>query len=397
MKVRVRRTVLLLVLLVSAALPASALAAPPPNDTQAGAMLLQPAYSLPAVSQVTQASVSVPFLGPLPLGGWAEATPSTTGVEESTLPNPSCLGSAPYQSMWYTVDVPEASVITITLSSNDVTRYQPVVAVTSSAGREVACGLGGSDRQTDPTASASSFVPADTYLVRIGSVSKLSGDPDEGPSLRLTETLQDVTPPEIQVSVSGQSRIVGPGKNYTFNASNSTDNGSGLDLNSAHWFFPEDGNPPVAPVENPSKPLVIQHRWATAGVHQVVLKLADKSGNVNTYAFTVLVHNFVPPKVSLRVFVPSPGDRRLRVVLTHNVPIAVHLVIVQNGRVLRTLPSKVVKGSKKTTLSVALRKKVGKVGYVAVSGVASDLGPSPNTVPLLACSVDPVNGGGICG
>jgi hypothetical protein len=394
-KVRVRRRVLLLVLLVMAALPASAFAFIPPNDTQAQAILLSSAYATPTMSQVSE--TFVPFAGPAPFGGWSEATPSLTGVEESTLPYPSCLGFAPYQSMWYKVDVDEASVLTITLSSNDVDRYQPVVAVTDHAGAEVACGLGGSDRQTDPTASASSFVLPDTYWIRIGSVSRISGDPNEGPRLRLTEVLQDVTPPAIAVSVSGQGRIVGPGKNYKFSALKSQDDGSGLDLDSAKWYFPEDGQPAVDPIENVSNPLVIQHSWATAGVHQVVLKLADKSGNVNSYAFSVLVHNFVPPKVSLRVFVPSPGDRQVRVVLTHNVPIAVHLVFMQNGRVLRILPSRVVKGSKRTTLKVALRKKVGKVGFVAVSGAASDLGPSPNTVPLLTCSVDPVNGGGVCG
>jgi hypothetical protein len=31
-----------------------------------------------------------------------------------------------------------------------------------------------------------------------------------------------------------------------------------------------------------------------------------------------------------------------------------------------------------------------------VSGVASDIGENPNIVPLLTCSVDPVNGGGAC-
>jgi hypothetical protein len=383
---------MLLGLLVAAVLPASAYAAVPPNDTLAGAVQLMPSYQTVKVAQVFQ--LTVPFTGPLPTGGWSEAT----NAEDQSIPSPPCLGSAPYQSMWYKITVTEASVLTITLSSNDVARYQPVVDVTSSSGREAACGVGGSDKQTDPTASASSFVLPDTYWIRIGSVSKLDGNLDEGPSLRLTESLQDVTPPEIHVSVSGQSRIVGPGKNYTFDALKSIDLGSELDPTTAVWSFPEAGKAPFdVSATSLANPLVVKHKWTTAGVHQVILKLADKAGNVNTYAFTVLVHNFVPPKVGMLVSVPSPGDRQLRLVLTHDVPVTVHLVIMQNGRVLRTLPSRLLKGSKKTTLKVALKKKVGKVGFVAVSGVASDIGESPNTVPLLTCSVDPVNGGGTCG
>jgi hypothetical protein len=133
-------------------------------------------------------------------------------------------------------------------------------------------------------------------------------------------------------------------------------------------------------------------------VHQVTLQLSDKSGNTNTYSFYVLVHNFVPPTVGLLVLVPSPGARRLRVVLTHNVPIRVRLVVLQGGRVLRVIPSKLIPGSNaRTPLSIPLTKKVGKVGFVAVSGVAGDLGQYPNRVPLLTCSVDPVHGGGVCG
>jgi hypothetical protein len=301
--------------------------------------------------------------------------------------------------MWYTVEVKEASVLTVTLTSTDVLRYQPVVSITGANG-EVACGLGGSDKQTDPTASASSFVIAGTYYVRIGSVQDdESGNPSEGPMLRLTEMLRDVTPPEIRVSVAAKARIVGPGIPYTFNATNSIDQGSDKDPASAEWTFSEDGQPPllVAGTTLPN-PLVVQHKWATAGVHQVTLKLADKSGNINTYSFSVLVHNFVPPKVGLSVFPPAPGARTLRLVLTHDVPIVVRLVVMQNGRVLKVLPRKRINGSnKKTTINVPLRRKVGKVGFVAVGGVASNLGESPNTVPLLTCSVDPVHGGGTCG
>jgi hypothetical protein len=72
--------------------------------------------------------------------------------------------------------------------------------------------------------------------------------------------------------------------------------------------------------------------------------------------------------------------------------------VLQGGRVLRVIPSKLINGSNaRTPLTIALTKKVGKVGFVAVSGVASDVGKYPNRVPLLTCSVDPVHGGGVCG
>jgi hypothetical protein len=382
--VRVRRTVILLVLLASAVLPGSAFADVPVNDTQAGAVPLPPTFSPAALP------LSIPPVGPAPVGGWTDATTS----EDGSLTPPGCLNFNPYHSMWYSVEVREAGVLTVTLTSTDVTRYQPVVSITGSHG-ETACGLGGSDRQTDPTASASSFVSPDTYFVRIGSVGP-GGTGSEGPTLRLTETIQDVTPPEVRVSVSGAAIIVGPGKEYTFDASASKDAGSDIDPTSAKWEFFEDGKATEVLGKNTPDPLTVTHKWATAGVHQVTLQLADKSKNVNTYTFTVLVHNFVPPRVSFLVRVPSPGARRMRVVLTHDMPINVRLVVIQDGRVLRAV-TRTIKGShKKTILNVALRKRVGKIGYVVVSGVASDLGDHPNTVPLLTCSVDPVNGGGTC-
>jgi len=196
---------------------------------------------------------------------------------------------------------------------------------------------------------------------------------------------------------TGKTRIVGPGEPYHFNATGSKDLGSDLNEPSATWDFFDNGNTKEVKGNTPS-PLIVTHVWKTAGAHQVTLRLSDKSGNTNTYAFYVLVHNFVPPIVGLRVFVPSPGARRLRVVLTHNVPIRVRLVVLQGARVLGVIASRRIDGSnEKTPLAIALTKKVGKAGFVAVSGVASDLGQYPNRVPLLTCSVDPVHGGGKCG
>jgi hypothetical protein len=388
----VRRTVILLVLLVSAALPGSALADVPPNDAQGEAIALTPAFA-PTVFPVT-----IPPVGP---GAWTDATSTDDGPGT----NPSCLGAQGQQavtrhSMWYSITLKEAGVLSINLSTTAVSKYQPVVtilqAVNGQLGNEVACGLGGSDQLTNTSASASTYASAGTYLIRIAAVGASDqGQPSDGPTLTLKETVQDVTAPAIKVSVSGKTRIVGPGVPYHFDATASKDGGSGVDEASATWEFFENGQPTQVKSD---LPLIVDHKWNAAGLHRVTLQLSDKSGNTNSYTFSVLVHNFVAPIVGLRVVVPSPGTRRLRVILTHNVPILVRLVVLQGERVLRVIPSKLINGSNaRKRLTIALTKKVGKVGFVAVSGVASDLGKYPNRVPLLTCSVDPVHGGGVCG
>jgi hypothetical protein len=303
--------------------------------------------------------------------------------------------------MWYRITLAEAGVLTIKLTTGSFQRYQPVVTILNATTlNELACGLGGSDQLTDTSASASTYAPKGDYLVRIAAVGSTepAGSPSDAPTLSLTESVQDVAAPAIHVSVSGKLRIVGPGVPYTFDATASEDLGSGVDKSTATWVFYEDDKPFQVDAKTLDNPLLVHHKWTTAGVHKVTLQLSDESGNTNTYTFYVLVHNFVPPTVGLLVLVPSPGAHRLRVVLTHNVPIRVRLVVLQGGRVLQVIPSKLINGSNaKTRLTIPLRKKVGKVGFVAVSGVAGDLGQYPNRVPLLTCSVDPVHGGGVCG
>jgi hypothetical protein len=392
----VRRTVILLVLLASALLPGSAFADVPQNDTQAGATALPPVYA-PGSYPLTILPV-----GPLPVGGWTDAT----STEDATLPGPSCLGGAVLtrHSMWYRITLLEAGVLSIKLTTGSFQKYQPVVTIYSvnvngTSQNELACGLGGSDQLTNPSASASTYASTGTYLIRIAAVGPSDqGPPSDDPTLTLNETVQDVTAPAIHVSVSGNTRIVGPGEPYTFNATASKDLGTGVDESTATWQFFENGQPVQIGPNIATNPLNVKHHWNTAGMHQVTLQLSDKSGNTNSYTFSVLVHNFVAPTVGLRVFVPSPGARRLRVVLTHNVPIRVRLVVLQGQRVLRVILAKLINGSNaRKSLTIALTKKVGKVGFVAVSGVASDLGQYPNRVPLLTCSVDPVHGGGVCG
>jgi hypothetical protein len=366
-------------------MPGAALADVPVNDTIAGAQVLAPSYSI----------VSSTTISPNGAGGWVGATSTEDSVLSAT-----CLNQPSYNSMWYSLKVPEASVATITLNSGAVLRYQPVVTILDASGREIACGLGGSDQYTDPTASASTYVAAGQYFIRIAAVGPQAPgqSPAEAPTLRLTETLQDVSPPEIQVAVSGKTKIVGPGNRYRFDATASTDPGSGVSPSTATWTFPEDGvDTPLSPKDKTNNPQVVTHAWATAGVHKVTLKLSDKAGNTNSYTFDVLVHNFKPPIVSLLVYIPAPGARQVRIKLSHNVPINVRLSVLQGDRTLRVIPTRLVPGSRVSTiLKIALTRKVQARGFVVVSGVASDIGEYPNTVPLLTCSVDPVHGGGKC-
>ena len=388
MRVPLHRTLLLLVGLVAAlALPAAASAQAPINDTRDGAIPLDPAYMANQQFREDVPPVAVS-------GGW---TDSTSEIEDT--PPPSCLGSPGFHSMWYKLHVAEASVLTVLLKSSAVDRYQPVVTIINATSLgELACGLGGNDPRTDPGALASSYVPAGDYYIRIASVqNSQTSSTIELPTVSLSESLHDVTPPQIQVSVSGKAKIVGVGKTYTFDASASADQGAGVDDKSATWEFYDNGRSTEYSSKQSNTPLVATYAWKTPGLHRVTLTLADKSQNKNTYSFNVLVHNFAPPKVGLRVFPPTPGSRALRVVVTHNVPIRVRLVVMQGNIVLRAIPSKLLKGSHAvTSLQIALRKKVTKIGFVVVSGVASDVGQFPNTVPLLTCSLDPVNGGGVC-
>jgi hypothetical protein len=301
--------------------------------------------------------------------------------------------------MWYSVVVHEASVLTVTLSSGDVQRYQPVVSIigptgTSATPMQLACGLGGSTAAIDPAATASTYVAAGTYLVRIASVMLGNGSLTDSPALTLTAVLRDVTAPGIMVAVP-QTLGLGAGETYTFDARKSTDNGSGINPNTALWTFYESGGVKNGSKASPNR-LIGKYAWRTPGLHRVQLELSDNTGNKSTYIFFVLVHSFVPPQVRLRVFVPSPGARQIRLEIKHDMPVSVRLVVLQRGRVLAAVPARHLAGSSKTTIRLALKGRVSRNGYVVVTGVASDASQPPNTVPFPACAVDPVHGGGVC-
>jgi hypothetical protein len=284
------------------------------------------------------------------------------------------------------------------LRSSDTNLFRPLVSIIGKSDRsptdEFACALAGNALSSGSDVSASSYVPAGTYFIRIASASNPNTDVSVLPTLQLTESLRDVTPPQIRVH---SSKTVGVGKQFTFNASASTDAGSGIDATSASWRFRDSGADHTFNNTNSATPELATYAWKTSGFHLITVTLADKGTNKSTYSFNVFVHSFVPPKVSMRVLVPKPGARQLRVLLTHDQPVHVRLVVLQAGTILRTIPSKAIDGSRVTTpFTITLQHKIAKTGYVFVSGTASDLSTNPNTVPLKTCSVRPGKGGGAC-
>ena len=142
---------------------------------------------------------------------------------------------------------------------------------------------------------------------------------------------------------------------------------------------------------------MLKHAWGSPGLHRVSLKLSDLAGNTNTYQFNVLVHSFVPPKVSMRVLAPRRGARTLSIRLTHDMPVRVRLVVLQAGRKLRTIPTQTIKGSNTTTtIPIVLTGKIAKTGFVIVSGTASDLSNPRTRWRSSTCSVRPGKAGGVC-
>ena len=300
--------------------------------------------------------------------------------------------------MWYTVTVTEASVLRVTLTSGDVSLYQPVVSIIgpispNQTAIELGCGLGGNDSLAHPSAIASAYVSTGMYRVRIASLVPGSGSLADSPSLTLTAVLRDVTPPSILVPTP--QKVLGPGVTYRFDATGSSDGGSGVDDSSASWQFQESGTE-IHPSKHAANPLIGLYAWRKPGLHKVTLTLADKTGNKSSTFFFVYVHSTTAPNVSLTVFFPSPGDKRLQLTISHDMPVSVRLVVMQRARVLDLVRARRITGTGSSTIWLALKSRVSRNGFVVVSGVANDLSDPPNTTPLSMCAVDPVHGGGRC-
>jgi hypothetical protein len=357
-------------------------AAAPANDT--------PSAALP-VTPLTWTSLSSPQDINVQATDWGDAT---TGPEDAD-PLPSCTGIVGFRSTWYSLAVPEAAVLRVTVVSTDTARYQPVVTILDPARDEVACGLAATGK-AGATANATAYVtptaegvPA-TYLVRVAELANSS--PVSGlPTLTVRFAAQDVTAPHIFVNVP--SGKVAPGKDVPYDATGTTDAASGVDPTTAQWEF-SDRTRDGTPVTRTRDGERVHYSWTSPGVHQVVFRVRDRAGNENLYRFTTLVQDAIRPDVRFSLRPPAPGARRLRITVTASESVKLRLLVTQVGKkgpLLRRYVS--FWGSTTHARSVPLRGIVGK-GLVVISGVARDL--AGNATALPQCVVDPVTGQGAC-
>ena len=382
-RVYLRLVQLLVVACVFLAPAAAAQAAPPVNDLPTTA---QPITSL------TWTSLSAPQDIVVQASDWGDAT---TGPEDAD-PLPSCTSTPGFRSQWYTVSVPEAAVLRVSVVSTDPVRYQPVVNILDPNHDEVACGLA-NDVKTGSKANATAYVTPNTdgtpatYQVRVAQVANSS--PSFGlPTLTVSFAGRDVTPPHILVRVP--SGKVQPAVGLTYDAGNTTDKASQVNPATAHWVF-HDKDANKNDVQNQRDGIRVTYKWKSPGPHDVDFSVSDNAGNTSMYKFTTFVQDSVPPSVHFTVTkLPAPGAHRLQIRVDSDESVKVRLLVTEVGR-KTPLYSKVVKfwGAGKHARSVQLRGGVGK-GILLVSGIARDL--AGNATALSQCWIDPGPGQGAC-
>ncbi len=291
--------------------------------------------------------------------------------------------------------MPEAAVLRVTVISTDPVRYQPVVSVLDPALQEVGCGLANDVRQ-GATANATAYVtPAEggdpaIYLVRVAEVANNS--PSGGlPTLTVRFAARDVTAPHIKVT--SNTRKASP-LATSYDAVETTDKASGLDISSARWEFHDRLADKRDVVYTVTGKLQATHVWRSPGAHEVTFSIRDNARNENMYRFTTLAQDTVRPDVTFSLRPPEPGARRLRVTVKSSESVSVRLLVTQVGRKSPLLRRNVkFWGDKTHSRSVPLRGGVRR-GLLVISGVARDL--AGNTTALPQCVVDPVTGQGAC-
>jgi hypothetical protein len=355
-----------------------------------------PVNDLPTTAQDVGAlgwtSLSVSQDIVVPASDWGEAS---TGPEDAD-PLPSCTGAIGFKSMWYSVSVPEAAVLRVTVISTDTTRYQPVVTVLAPGGQdEVACGVLAVGK-AGATATATAYVTpgadgaAAVYVVRVAQVTLQS--PSAGlPILTVRFAGRDVTPPHIIVRSPSKTQ---PKTATPYAADDArlptTDAGSGIDATSAHWEFYDKSTT----VPKTRDGMHVSYAWTSPGAHAVVFKVKDRAGNESMYRFTTFVQDTVRPAISFSLRPPVPGAHRLRVVIKASESVQVRLLVTEAGRRKALLRSTVkFWGDASHSRSIPLTGGVSK-GLLVVSGVARDL--AGNATALPQCVVDPVTGQGNC-
>ena len=374
------RLVRLLAVACACLLPAAAAqAAPPLNDQRATAQAVPLTWTSLSVSQDIV----------VPASDWGEAT---TGPEDAD-PLPSCTGAVGFKSQWYSVTVPEAAVLKVTVISTDTTRYQPVVTVLDPNNDEVACGVlavGKAGAQANATAYVTPGADgaSATYAVRVAQVTLQS--PNAGlPMLTVRFAGRDVTPPHIVVDLPGKAQPKTP---ITYSADNSFDNASQIDPLTAHWEFQERIN--GRNVVKRRDGMRVTYTWRSTGARPVNFVVKDRAGNESMYRFTTFVLDTIPPDVSFSLRPPAPGAHRLQVVVKASESVHLRLLVTEAGRP-RALLRRTVDfwGDASHSRSISLTRGVGQ-GLLVIGGIARDL--AGNATPLPQCLIDPVTGQGNC-
>jgi hypothetical protein len=214
------------------------------------------------------------------------------------------------------------------------------------------------------------------------------------PTVVVTLGGRDVTPPAISVALPND--VPAPGESRQYDASGSTDNGSGLDWNLSHWTFHDGpGRVRTVPGGASGQPVRATYTWMRPGLHRVDFDVTDLAGNRAAYRFFVFVHDFQPPQITgfgVRS-VPFPGGRALTIMLRHEELVRVRVLVVQGTRQLygRTMT---FYGKGKETRRIRLTGAVGRTPILTLTGSASDA--AGNAAALPTCALDPVGGGGRC-
>jgi hypothetical protein len=323
---------------------------------------------------------------------WGDAT---TGLEDGD--PPSCTGAIGFRSMWYSVPVPEAAVLRVSVISTETARYQPVVTILDAKSDEVACGVAAIGKPgatatatayVTPTIDPTGVVAPQTYLVRVAQVS--NNTPSGGlPIVTVRFAGRDVTAPHIRVD---SPEKVQPRVRVPYSADSTSDGASQVDPSSAHWTFREKINGRTVDTDRPG--MHVFYTWRTTGPHAVSFDVKDFAGNESMYRFFTLVRDTVRPSVSFFVQPPVPGARTLRVIVKASESVRLRLLVMEAGRA-RPLLQKYVTfwGDKQHKRSIPLGRGV-RSGVVVVGGIARDM--SGNAVALPQCVVDPVTGQGKC-
>jgi hypothetical protein len=396
MAVTVQRWGLPAAALVAAAclcMPVSARAEAPVNDTRAGAIALAPTWDNPSVASVSKV---VSGRG-IDNENWPDA-----GVTDED-PTPECLGDQGYRSLWYSVDVPESAVLRITVHSDIIERFQPVVSIYGPGGDEVACGLAGPNSRTNPDAEATTYAGKGKYIIRVAQAVRNLPDAQGQPGVTIKVFARDVNPPDI--TIVAPRRVATPNVAARYTAS-VADDGAHVNWNTMKWYFcdPKCDQPGTSETENEAGRTaeVRTYKWKNPGLHRVLFEIQDRAGNLATYSWAVYVRDLIRPKVAFSTAVPIPGTRLLRIAIDHDEVVKVKLLITQqraSGQPQQLFKRKLTlyqngkSGMVTTRRTVLLKPRVG-TGSLVISGVARD--EAGNATLLPTCVIDPVLATGRC-